>query len=307
MKRPAAAVEYVSMAELAGHDVAIREWLLTEPEMGYRRLCTKMLAEKNLHVKPKTAQNYLLRLQREPETPSRRKRRAIRGSGAVADGTSESDDAVDYLSIVQLAEHEVAIREWLDSEPQMGKKRLCTKMLSEKKLHVKPRTAQNYLTRLKRAAETPRRRDRRAMRGSSGAVGNVAGLRMLKRGQLDPYKPAVLQAFERNASTTKAEVRTILSDEGVTVSKADLQDLWRWARIEHWASKAGKYWPMSRLRYKCTGIERCIIGHKDMHKVELLLRQQLARNPSMSVNALLCALRARGYDVAEDPSVRVMR
>jgi hypothetical protein len=170
---------------------------------------------------------------------------------------------------------------------------------------VKITTAQNYLTRLKRPAETPRRRDRRAMRGSSGAVGDVAGLRTLKRGQLERYKPAVLEAFERNASTTKAEVRTILKDEGVAASKADLQHLWYSMRNEHWDSKAKVYFPMSRLRSKRTGVVPCTIGHRDIHKVELLLRQHLAREPSMSVKDLQSALRARGYEIAEDPSVRV--
>ena len=305
MKRPTAAVEYLSIVELAGHEAAIQQWLSTEPEMGNKRLCTKMLAEKKLHVTPATARNYLLRLKREPATPRRKKRRSIRGSGAAADGTSESDDAVDYLSIVELAEHEAAIHEWLESEPDMGKRRLCAKMLSEKKLHVKPRTAQNYLTRLKRPAETPRRRDRRAMRGSSGAVGDVAGLRTLKRGQLERYKPAVLEAFERNASTTKAEVRTILADDGVAASKADLQHLWYSMKNEHWDSKAKVYFPMSRLRSKRTGVVPCTIGHKDIHNVELLLRQHLVREPSMSVRDLQSALRARGYEIAEDPFVRV--
>ena len=64
MKRPAAAVDFLSIVELADHEAAIQQWLSTEADMGYRRLCTKMLAEKGLHVKPITAQNYLLRLKR---------------------------------------------------------------------------------------------------------------------------------------------------------------------------------------------------------------------------------------------------
>ena len=295
-------MDYLSIVQLAEHEAAIREWLESEPAMGNKRLCTKMLSEKKLHVTPITAQRYLQWLQREPVTPSRRKRRALRGSGDVPE---EPADAREYLSINQLAEHEDAIRDWLDADPDMGKQLLARKLLSEKGVHVKPTTAQCYLTRLKRPAETPRRRDRRAMRGSSGAVGDVAGLRTLKRGQLDPYKPAVLQAFERNASTTKAEVRTILSDEGVTVSKADLQELWRSMREKHWDSKAGEYRPMSRLRSKRAGVIPCTIGHKDIHQVERLLRQHLAREPSMSVKDLQSALRARGYAIAEDPSVRV--
>jgi hypothetical protein len=90
MKRPTAAVEYLSIVELAGHEAAIQQWLSTEPDMGCKRLCTKMLAEKKLHVTPATARNYLLRLKREPATPRRKKRRSIRGSDAAADGTSES-------------------------------------------------------------------------------------------------------------------------------------------------------------------------------------------------------------------------
>ena len=73
MKRPAAAVDYLSMPELAAHESDIREWLSTEPEMGKKRLCTKMLAEKGLHVGPTTAESYLKRLRREPVTPSRRR------------------------------------------------------------------------------------------------------------------------------------------------------------------------------------------------------------------------------------------
>ena len=88
MKRPAASVDslsavdvgFLSMIQLAKHEAAIREWLLTEPGMGKKRLCTMMLSQKSCHVKPRTAENYLIRLRREPETPSRKKRRPIRGS-----------------------------------------------------------------------------------------------------------------------------------------------------------------------------------------------------------------------------------
>ena len=85
----------------------------------------------------------------------------------------ETETAPEYLSISQLAEHEDAIQEWLEADPEMGARTLCSKMLSDKGCHVKPMTAQNYLIRLRRPAETPTRRNRRAMRGSSSAMGDV--------------------------------------------------------------------------------------------------------------------------------------
>ena len=133
MKRPAAAVDYLSMSELAAHESDIREWLSTEPEMGNKKLCTKMLSEKGCHVNPETARNYLKRLLREPVTPSRRRRRTMRGAGDLG---GEPDAALEYLSISQLAEHEGAIQEWLSTDPDMGKRTLCNKMLSEKGCHV---------------------------------------------------------------------------------------------------------------------------------------------------------------------------
>ena len=115
MKRPAAAVDFLSIAQLADHEAAIQQWLSTDPEMGCKALCSKLRDGKGLHVKPITAQNYLRRLKREPTTPRRRKRRSIRGSGAAADVTAESD--VVYLSMVDLAGHEAAIQEWLSTDP----------------------------------------------------------------------------------------------------------------------------------------------------------------------------------------------
>ena len=102
MKRPAAAIVFLSMLELGSHEAAIRGWLVSEPGMGYKRLCTKMLSEKGCHVNPKTAQNYLTRLRREPM-----------GSPDPSGHSSESDSARGYLSIAQLAEHEASIQEWL--------------------------------------------------------------------------------------------------------------------------------------------------------------------------------------------------
>ena len=230
-----------------------------------------------------------------------RKRRTMRGSDDVPE---QPADAPEYLSINQLAEHEDAIRDWLEADPDMGKKILARKLLSEKGVHVNPKTAENYLTRLKRPAETPRRRDRRAMRGSSSAVGDVTGLRKLGGSQLDPYKPAVRQSFEDKPSTTHDDVRTILAKAGVTASKADVQNLWRSMKLEHWASKAGDFKPMVRKRFKQAPVP-CTIGHKDFHQVELLLRQHLARKPSMSVNELLAGLTAHGYVIAEETAVRM--
>ncbi len=70
MKRPAgprAPIEYLSMVQLLDHEADIRDWLCTEPTLGKKRLCRLMLEKKGLHVKPKTAENYLIRLRREEE------------------------------------------------------------------------------------------------------------------------------------------------------------------------------------------------------------------------------------------------
>ena len=121
-------VDYLSMVELAEHEGAIWEWLTTDPEMGKRTLCSKMLSEKGCHVNVKTAENYL-RLCREPVTPTRRRRRSMRGSVDVAD---EPAEARECLSMGQLAEHEVAIQGWLSTDPEMGARTIYSEMLSEK-------------------------------------------------------------------------------------------------------------------------------------------------------------------------------
>jgi len=181
IKRPAASVDslpavdvgFLSMTQLAKHETAIREWLLAEPSMGYKKLCTMMLSEKSCHVQPTTARSYLKRLQREPETPSRKKRRPIKGSCAIPEAPAVD---VGFLPMTQLAKHETAIREWLLAEPDMGCKRLCTMMLSEKSCHVNPRTAQNYLTRLRREPQTPSRKRRRPIQGSCAIPEAPAGV-----------------------------------------------------------------------------------------------------------------------------------
>ncbi len=223
MKRPAAAVDYLSMPELAEHEAAIQEWLSTDPDMGKRTLCRKMLSEKGCHVGPTTAGSYLIRLRREPVTPSRRRRRTMRGAGDLG---GEPDAAVEYLSISQLAEHEGAIQEWLSTDPDMGQRTLCSKMLSEKGHHVKPTTAQHYLRRLRRPAETPTRRNRRSMRGSSSAIVDVTNLRKLDRQQLEPYMPLFREAFQEKPSMTQPGLRALAAEHGVTASKAIMHSLW---------------------------------------------------------------------------------
>jgi hypothetical protein len=64
-------MEYVSMRQLVEHGADIRQWLSTEPTLDKKRLCTLMLEEKGYHVRPKTAENYLIRLRRGPITRRR--------------------------------------------------------------------------------------------------------------------------------------------------------------------------------------------------------------------------------------------
>ena len=59
------------MRQLVEHGADIRQWLSTEPTLDKKRLCTLMLEEKGYHVRPKTAENYLIRLRRGPITRRR--------------------------------------------------------------------------------------------------------------------------------------------------------------------------------------------------------------------------------------------
>ena len=59
------------MRQLVGHGADIRRWLSTEPTMDKKRLCTLMLEQKGYHVRPKIAENYLIRLRRGPITRRR--------------------------------------------------------------------------------------------------------------------------------------------------------------------------------------------------------------------------------------------
>ena len=63
---------------------------------------------------------------------------------------------VKYVSMRQLAEHEADIRRWLSTEPTMCKKRLCTLLRDEAGYRVHPKTAENYLIRLRGKSITRR-------------------------------------------------------------------------------------------------------------------------------------------------------
>ena len=90
----------------------------------------------------------------------------------------------------------------------------------------------------------------------------------------------------------------------MAASKANVQYLCRSMKKAHWDSKAGECRPMGRFCCKRAPIP-CIIGREHFHRVELLLQQQLARNPSMSVQSLVRALRGHGYVLVGDASVRL--
>jgi len=156
MKRPAASVDslpvvdvgFLSMTQLAKHEAAIREWLLAEPSMGRKRLCTMMLSEKSCHVKRTTAQSYLIRLRREPETPSRKRRRPIKGSCVIPEAPAGVETT--YLDLAALSAYDADIREWLSIEPNMGKNRLASKLFEKTGLRANLMAAQNYLIRLRK-------------------------------------------------------------------------------------------------------------------------------------------------------------
>jgi hypothetical protein len=144
----AAAVGFLSITQLVEHEAAIREWLDIEPGMGNKKLCTMMLSEKSCHVKPITARNCLIRLRREPDTPSRKKRRLIQGSCVLPDAPAGVE--VTYLDMNALSAYDADIREWLSIEPNMGKQRLAFKLFAKTGLRANLMAAQNYLSRLRK-------------------------------------------------------------------------------------------------------------------------------------------------------------
>ena len=142
MKRPAgcaAPIKYLSLIQLGKYDALFRHWLAIQPLLGRERLCERMLEWKGLHVLPGTMEKYVTRLRAGP---------------------------IEYLSMIQLVEHEADVRGWLSVEPTVGCRRLCTLMRENKGLRVRPGIAQNYLIRLRSESIAPGCKRRRAVRGS---------------------------------------------------------------------------------------------------------------------------------------------
>ena len=182
---------------------------------------------------------------------------------------ADADSGRAHLFITQLAEYEAAIQEWLVADPEMGKRTLVQRMLSEKGCHVKSITAQHYINRLRRPVLTPKRRARRSMRGSSIVP-------KLSREQLESYMPNLRHAFEANPSMTQPTLKTTLAELGVAVSKSTMHHLWLELKNEYYTSRQEPF----RMRHRIQGKQnpmRCNLGHSEWHHIEAIIRAHMAK------------------------------
>jgi len=109
--------------------------------------------------------------------------------------------------------------------------------------------------------------------------------------------PALIAAFEADPSMTLPRLQLVLAEQGVKTTRAGMLHLFDNAKTKFLASKVDVF-----RDYRCRKRGKqskfaCGIDHLSFHRLEPILRQQIALDPTIDAAGLLAFLGALGYTV----------
>ena len=232
---------------------------------------------------------------------------AASAAAAVADVDIVWEDAA------SLRAYDVEARQWFKDDTTMSKTGLQRKFLAMKGLHLKLSVAESYLKRLRMAAGQPapkRTRKSRAKNPSAPAAMGVSisvskdalaafeGLVLLpKDADFGTYMPQLEVAFAAEPSMTLPRLQLALAEQGVKTTRAAMMILLDKLKTDFLASKVDVFRDYRcRMRSKQSKFA-CGIDHSSFHRLEPILRQQIALDPCIDAAGLLAFLGTLGYTV----------
>jgi hypothetical protein len=234
--------------------------------------------------------------------------------GAVA------DDAIVWESAASLRAYDEEAGQWFEHEPTISKTGLLRKFFAMKGLHLKLSVAESYLKRLRVAAGQPSSpralRNRlagvgastRAVKADLDAFGDLTLLS--KDADLEVYMPALTVAFAsepcvegcRLPPMTLRRLQFVLAGQGVKTTRAAGTALLDKLKTAYLLDKVDVF-----RDYRCRKRGKqakfaCGIDHSSFHRLESILRLQIALDPSLDSDGLLAFLETLGYTVWCDAS-----
>jgi hypothetical protein len=232
---------------------------------------------------------------------------------AAASAASVADVDIVWEDAASLRAYDVEARQWFNDDPTMFKSGLQRKFLKEKGLHLKLSVAESYLKRLRMAAGQAapiRMRKSRAKNASAPAAMGVSisvskdalaafeGLVLLPKGaDFGDYMPSLKVAFAAEPSMTLPRLQLALAEQGVKTTRSAMTLLLDKLKTDFLASKVDVFRDYRcRMRAKQSKFA-CGIDHSSFHRLEPILRQQMALDPCIDAAGLLAFLGTLGYTV----------
>jgi hypothetical protein len=133
---------------------------------------------------------------------------------------------------------------------------------------------------------------------SKDALAAFEDLALLPRdADFDSYMPSLTAAFEAEPSMTLPRLQLALAEQGVKTTRSAMMLLLDKLKIEFLASRVGAFRDYRcRMRGKQSKFA-CGIDHSSFHRLEPILRQQIALDPTIDAARLLAFLETLGYTV----------